>query len=259
MTAPALVMLANGSTDTRVTHVAHELRTSLQSARPELSVNAAFLDHCPPTGPQVVSQLVGRGHDEIVFVPLQLTHAITGDASVDVLLERVRATYPGVQFGASRPIGPAASLLTVLDERLRTALIESKILELDGLVLSAESGGDVRGGALLARRARQWSAHHRLPYVTALADGTGPNAAQAIASLRAQGRRHIAVGSLFLTPDAAYETQAALALSHGAVAVSAPIGADQEVQDLVLARYAFAAMELLDFGLDETDEVEATA
>ena len=134
---------------------------------------------------------------------------------------------------------------------MRSALSNARCLELDGLVLSAESVGDVRGSALLARRARQWSTHHRLPCLTAVADDSGTSGAQAIIGLRAQGRRHIAVGSFFLNADAAYQAQADLAYRYGAVSVSEPIGAAREVLDLVLARYAFAAMDLLDFGIEE--------
>ena len=39
--------------------------------------------------------------------------------------------------------------------------------------------------------------HHRLPCVTAFATGSGPSSAEAIRTLRGQGRRHIAVGSWF--------------------------------------------------------------
>ncbi len=60
------------------------------------------------------------------------------------------------------------------------------------------------------------------------------------AALRAQGRRHIAVGSLFLAPGFLYDRAAELALEAGAVAVSAPFGADPEVARMVLARYLSA-------------------
>jgi sirohydrochlorin ferrochelatase len=89
-----------------------------------------------------------------------------------------------------------------------------------------------------------------------VADDSGPSVAQAIMSLRAQGRRHIAVGSFFLAADEDYHNQSDLAYRYGAVAVSEPIGAARELYDLVLARYAFAAMDLLDFGFAETDETE---
>lgn len=255
MTAPALVMVAGGSSDPEVAQVTHEMRLQLQQLRPDFSISAAFLDHCSPTGLQVVSKLVKQEHSEVVFVPLQLTHAIDVCSDMLGLLQRARSTFPRTKFVVSRPIGPEATLLNILDDRLRDALRLARALELDGLVLSSEATGDIRGNALLARRARQWSTHHRLPCLTAVADGSGPSTAQAIQGLRSQGRRHIAVGSFFLTAEDAYHRQSELAYRFGAVAVSEPLGAHPEVLDLVLARYAFAAMELLEFeGETETDE-----
>ena len=246
MSAPALVMIAHGSADPRVAQVTHALRTSLAAIRPGLHVHCAFLDKCPPSPTQIVSQLAQQGVGEVVLVPLELTHAIDTDPAVTALVASWRDQHEGMSFVASRPIGPEINLLTILDERLRAALTAARALELDGLVLSSASSGDVRGSALLARRARQWSTHHRLPCLTAVADGTGPSVTQAIQGLRSQGRRHIAVGSFFLTADALFHSQTELAHRGGAVAVSEPIGPAREVLDLVLARYAFAAMDLLD-------------
>lgn len=254
MTAPALVMVARGSSDPMVAQVTHQLRQGLQQMRPELTVHGAFLQQNPPSANQVIDQLAAAGVNEVVLVPLQITHAVECDPAMIDLLHRSRTSYPSLRFTLSRPIGPEISLLTILDQRLRSALSQARCLELDGLVLSASCTGDVRGSALLARRARQWSTHHRLPCLTAVADDSGPSVAQAIMGLRSQGRRHIAVGSFFLSADEAYHAQSDLAYRYGAVSVSDPIGAAREVLDLVLARYAFAAMDLLDFGADELVE-----
>lgn len=250
MTAPALVMVAAGSTDPRVGQVTLALRHGLQQLRPELDVHACFLRESSPSGPQVLDRLTRKAGREVVLVPLELTHAVEADPQVHVLAQYGRS-HPSRRISVSRPVGPEVHLLNILDLRLRSALAAARVLELDGLVLSSGSAGDVRGAALLARRARQWSTHHRLPCLTAAADGTGPSVAQAIQGLRAQGRRHIAVGSFFLSPDELYMAQADQALRCGAVAVSEPIGAAREVFDLVLARYAFAAMDLLDFGAEQ--------
>lgn len=247
MSAPALVMIAHGSADPRVAQVTHALRHSLGALRPELSVHGAFLDQSAPSPARVVSRLSESNVREVVFVPLELTHAIETDPAVSAVVASCRDQYPDMNFVASRPVGPELNLLTILDERLRSALASARVLELDGLILSSASSGDVRGSALLARRARQWSTHHRLPCLTAVADGTGPSVTQAIQGLRSQGRRHIAVGSFFLTSDAHFHAQADLAHRGGAVAVSEPLGPAREVLDMVLARYAFAAMDLLDF------------
>lgn len=254
MTAPALVMVGMGSTDARVAQVAHSLRQGLQGMRPGLSVHCAFLDHCSPSTTQVVSQLIKQGITEIVLVPLQLTHAIDPDERVIGQAVKLRSLHPDLRVSVSRPVGPEVSLLTVLDQRLRSSLSVNRVLELDGLVLSSARSGDVRGNALLARRARQWSTHHRLPCLTAVADGSGPSVSQAIQGLRAQGRRHIAVGSFFLTATELFHAQADLAERCGAVSVSEPLGSASEVMDLILARYAFAAMDLLDFGFEEIEE-----
>ncbi len=251
MTAPALVMVARGSSDPQVAQVAHQLVRGLSQRRPEMAVRGAFLQASPPTANQVLDQLAAAGTKEVVLVPLELTNAVECDPEMGDLMHRARAGYPDLRFSMARPIGPEISLLTILDQRLRSSLSQARCLELDGLVLAAACSGDVRGSALLARRARQWSTHHRLPCLTAVADDSGPSVVQAIMGLRAQGRRHIAVGSFFLSPDEAYHAQSDLAYRYGAVSVSEPIGAAPEVLDLVLARYAFAAMELLDFGFED--------
>lgn len=251
MSAPALILLAQGSTDPKVEQTYHSMRHELQTQRPTLSVSLAFLGGCPPTGPQVVGALANRGIDEMVLVPLDLSRVCDPDAETSELLNAVRQHRPQVKITLARPIGPAVELLNILDVRLRNALSAAHATELDGLVLSVPTWGDTRGAGLIARRARQWAAHHKLPVLVAHGDGTGPDVTAAIASLRDIGRRNIAVGSMYLAPTEAYRRQTELAMAAGALAVSAPFGADPRVGELAMARYAFAAMSLLD---DETND-----
>lgn len=248
MTAPALILLADGSTDPRVGDVVHTLRVGMQTMRPEVSVQVAFLDHCPPSGPQVISRLARGETREVVFVPLNLSSVFADSPAIDAMVETVRAGHPGMSFTVARPLGPEACLLSLVDGRLREALAHHHATELDGLVLATEGAEDTRSQALMARRARQWSLHHRLPVVVAAANGSGPSMVQAMGSLRAQGRRHIAVGSFLLTPGEAWAAQRTAALRAGAVAVSDPLGAQDELMDLAWGRYAVASMDLLDFG-----------
>lgn len=246
MTAPALVLLAPGSDDPRVAQVIHALRKQIQIQRSELSVNLAFLDHCPPTGPQVVSTLANRGVEEVVFVPMDLCSAVEATDQVFNMVDKVKAAHPNMRISVSRPVGPSVELLNLLDQKLRNSLTARHCLELDALVFSVPSSGDVRGNALLCRRARQWASHHKLPVNVAYCDGSGANVTAAIQNHRSQGRRAIAVGSFFLTADESFVRQAEQATLAGAVAVSNPFGADQHMADLVFARYAYGAMELLD-------------
>jgi sirohydrochlorin ferrochelatase len=81
--------------------------------------------------------------------------------------------------------------------------------------------------------------------VAAFASAAPPATGEAVRAFRAQGRRHIAVGSLFLAPGFLHDRAAELALEAGAVAVSQPFGADPEVARTVIARYLVGAVELV--------------
>jgi sirohydrochlorin ferrochelatase len=239
-------MLTHGSNDPAASEVCHRLRYALQTVRPNLEIQAAFIDQCPPSGPQVVAHLASRGVTEIVFVPLHISSVTEHHPVVTTLVSQMRQTHPELSLALASPLGPEAALLNPLDDRLRSALGMARATEIDGLVLLAEAPIGVRGLSMLSRRARQWGAHHRLPCILASDDPSTPSVAAAIETLNAQGRRHIGVGSFYLCPNQQFESQAHIALRGGAIAVSAPIGIDDVVLDLILARYAFAAMELLD-------------
>lgn len=246
MSAPALLMVAHGSTLPGVQRTTRALSQRLTQMRPNLSVHLAFVDHASPTPHEVIDQLVAEDVAEVAAIPLDLSRAVEPDAVTADSLAQVAVDFPDIRVGLSRPIGPATGLLTVLDERVRAALRQTRTTELDALVLSLPRGGDVRGNAVVSRRARQWSNHHHLPVVVGVADSSGPGVAAAISSLRSQGRRHIAVGSMFIAENELFHLQAEAARQAGAIAVSAPIGADDRLLELVMARYSYAAMGLLD-------------
>jgi len=246
MTAPALVLLASGSPDDHVAQVVHTLRGRMQSMRPSLNVQLAFLDHCEPTCAQVGATLAEKDVMEAVFVPLDVTRAHSASQEAIDAVEQTRAAHPGMALCLARPLGPAGELLTVVDLRLRQALSARHADELDGLVFAVPDSGDPRGNAMIHRRARQWRAHHKLPVQLAYADGSGQGVTAAVNALRVQGRRSIAVGFFYLDADHVYTTQADLAREAGAMAVSAPLGDDARLLDLAMSRYSMAAMELLD-------------
>ena len=49
MTAPALVVLAHGSRDPRSARTVREIVAATKALRPDLKIEAAFLDHYAPT------------------------------------------------------------------------------------------------------------------------------------------------------------------------------------------------------------------
>jgi sirohydrochlorin ferrochelatase len=246
MSAPALIALAHGSRDARSARTIREIVATTKAMRPDLRVEPAFLDHVKPDIDTVVDRLVAKGHVEIVVVPLLLTSAYHARIDVPAAVARAAARHPGVAVRATEVLGTDTSLLAVLDERLRESLRSARVRELDALVLAAAGSSDARANAHVARLARVWGTRHHLPTSVAFASAAPPSTGEAVRDWRRQGRRHVAVGSLFIAPGLLPDRAAELALEAGAVAVSEPLGAHHEVARLILARYSVGALQLVE-------------
>lgn len=245
MAAPALVALAHGSRDPRSAATITALVTEVRALRPDLRIEPAFLELSRPTFATVVDRLVKAGHEEIVVVPLLLTEAYHARVDVPAAIQAASARHPDVKIRATGILGLEPAFLEVLDVRMREALSVLRVRELDALVLAAAGSSDPLANQAVARLARLWGQHHKLPVTAAFASATPPATGEAVRAFRAQGRRHVAVASLFLAPGLLPDRAAELALEAGAIAVSAPLGAHPELARTILARYAVGAVELV--------------
>ncbi|MEO5665007.1 MAG: sirohydrochlorin chelatase [Nocardioides sp.] len=245
MAAPALVALAHGSRDPRSAATIKALVAEVKKMRPDLRIETAFLDLSKPSFDTVVDRLVKAGFDEIVVVPLLLTEAFHARVDVPGAVATATARHEGLKIRATRVLGMEAAFLEVLDVRLREALKEARVRELDALVLAAAGSSDPLANQAVARLARTWGTRHKLPVTAAFASAAPPAAGEAVRAFRAEGRRHIAVASFFLAPGTLPDRAAELAIEAGAVAVSEPLGAHPEVARAILARYAVGAVELV--------------
>lgn len=245
MAAPALVALAHGSRDPRSAATIKALVAEVKTMRPDLRIETAFLDLSKPSFDTVVDRLVKAGFDEIVVVPLLLTEAFHAKVDVPAVIAAAMSRHHGLKIRASRVLGMETTFLEVLDVRLREALKEARVRELDALVLAAAGSSDRLANQAVARLARTWATRHKLPVTAAFASSAPPAAGEAVRAFRAEGRRHIAVASFFLAPGFLGDRAAELATEAGAVAVSAPLGAHPEVARVILARYAVGAVELV--------------
>ena len=244
MAAPALVALAHGSRDPRSAATINALVGEVRSLRPDLKIERAFLDLAKPSLDTTIDRLA-RKHDEIVVVPLLLTEAFHAKVDVPSAIAAAQARHPEVQIRATPILGLEPRFLEVLDLRMREALRGARARELDALVLAAAGSSDPLANQSVARLARLWGTHHKLPVTAAFASSAPPATGEAVRAFRKEGRRHIAVASLFLAPGFLPDRAAELALEAGAVAVSEPLGAHPEIARTVLARYAVGAVELV--------------
>jgi sirohydrochlorin ferrochelatase len=245
VSAPALVALAVGSRDARSSSTVRALVHEVRAMRPDLRVEHAFVDVARPALDTVVERLVAAGYDEVVVVPLLLEQSGQARLDVEDAIAAVAERHPGLRVRATDVLGLEPAFLEVLDRRLRSALSDARVRELDALVLAAAGCSDQLANQAVTRLARMWGSRHRLPTVAAYASAAPPATGEAVRQFRAEGRRHIAVGSLFLSPGVLPDRASELALEAGAVAVSAPLGADPLVARTILARYAVGAVELV--------------
>lgn len=245
MTAPALIALAHGSRDPRSAETITALTERVACMRPDLRVATAFLDHSEPDLDTVVDQLVAEGYGEIVLVPLLLTEAYHAKVDVPEAAKAAQARHTDLQIQVTDVLGIENAFFHVLDRRLRDVLRENRVRELDALVLAGAGSSDAVANATIARAARAWGAHHKLPVIAAFASSAPPAAGEAVRAHRTDGRRNIAVGQLMLAPGFLPDRVKELAYEAGAVAVAEPLGVSDEVAEVVLARYAVGAVELV--------------
>lgn len=245
MAAPALIALAHGSRDPRSAQTITALVDEVRALRPDLRIEAAFLELARPSFGKVVDKLVRAGFDEIVVVPLLLSDAYHAKIDVPGAIAEASERHEGVQICATNILGLEPVFLEVLDQRLREALKAARVRELDALVLAGAGSSDPLANQAVARLARVWGTRHKLPVTAAFAAAAPPAAGEAVRAFRNEGRRHIAVASLFLAPGFLPDRVTELATEAGAVAVSAPLGAHPELARTVLARYAVGAVELV--------------
>lgn len=245
MAAPALICLAHGSRDPRSAATIKQLVGEVTALRPDLRIESAFLELSRPSFQQVVDKLVRAGHDEIVVVPLLLSEAYHATVDVPEAIAEATTRHEGLKVRATAILGMEQAFLEVLDLRLREALRQARVRELDALVLAAAGTSDPLANQAVARLARAWGTRHKLPVTAAFASAAPPAAGEAVRAFRGEGRRHIAVASFFLAPGRLPDRVRELSLEAGAVAVSDPLGAHPALARTVLARYAVGAVELV--------------
>ena len=236
--------VAHGSRDPRSAATAAALVDLVRRLRPGLDVRLAFLDHSAPRLGDVLVAVHGQvvSHCDAVVVPLLLGRAYHATVDLPGAVRAAVARFPLLRVCIAEVLGPDPRLSSAALRRLAAA---GAALDDGGLgvVLAAAGSSHRPANAAVQALAAGWS--RRAPWAgaqAAFAAATGPSVPSAILALRAKGARRIAVAPWFLAPGrlsdrVAHEARA----TDPAVLVADPLGADPEVAQLVLDRYAAAA------------------
>jgi sirohydrochlorin ferrochelatase len=241
---PPLVAVAHGSKDPRAAATVSELLAQVRSRAAAsglagLEVRAAFLDHCAPSLPQVLSAVADAG--ECVVAPLLLTAAYHSKTDIPAQLADCAPAGLAVRYAAT--LGPHPLLLAALERRLAQAGVavrDPAARRRTSVVRAAPGSSDPAANATIAALAARWRADRGWrAVVPAYASAAGPRPDEAV--LRAgSGGGPVVVATYLLAPGYFADKIAAAARAAGAAAVSAALGAAPEVARVILDRYAAA-------------------
>ena len=237
MTAVPLVAVAHGSRDPRSAATITALLDVVRAQRPDLDVRAAFLELSAPRLPDVLAALAAEGHRDAVIVPLLLGSAYHARVDLPGLVAEAHARLPRLSLSVSEVLGPDERLATVALRQLAAtgATLDDPSL---GVVLAGAGSSHAPANAAVAAVASSWARRFRvLPAFASMAD---PDVPAAVAALRADGARRIAVASWFIAPGRLPDKVAALAGPDALVAE--PLGPAPELAQVVLDRYAEATV-----------------
>lgn len=217
-----LVGCSHGTGAAAGRRVVADLLLAVGAARPGLAVRAAFVDVQPPAVGDVVARVAAGGAVAVV-VPLLLS----GGYHVRVDVAQAVAAHSSAV--AAAPLGPDASLVDVLVDRLRGAGAGAG----DAVVVAAAGSSDQRASRDVQAVVEVLSARWPGPVTAGYGSIARPSVPEAVAAARAGGGRQVVVASYLLAPGHFHGRL----LAAGADSVTAPLGADPRIATLVLRRF----------------------
>jgi sirohydrochlorin ferrochelatase len=236
-----LVAVAHGSADPSAAATTGELmavaagRARVRGLSPP-DLRIAYLGHAAPSLPQVMST-IGPGA-RVTVLPLLLTAAYHSKTDIPRVLARLGRDLPRLRVSYGATLGPHPLLVRALERRLAEADPAGAGPAQTGVVLAAAGSSDPDANATIARMAAQWQARAGWFAVRpAYASAADPSPAAAVAGLLRAGARRVMVATYLLAPGFFADRIRDSSLAAGAAAVSATLGASDEVADVLLDRY----------------------
>ncbi|HSA53513.1 MAG TPA: CbiX/SirB N-terminal domain-containing protein [Yinghuangia sp.] len=234
--AVPLLAVAHGTRDPAGIAATADLLDMIRGMRPGLRVELGYVDVAEPLLTDTLARLAGP----VVVVPLLLGAGYHVREDIPAAL----ATAPQVTAHVADVLGPDPRLAGILHERLTAAWgvgdpqpvdTEADVLPdaCEAIVLAAAGSTDPSANADAAEMAALLGDLTGRTVVPSYLCASSPTPAEAVAALRADGIRNVAVSGYLMTPG--YFARKAAA--SGAAVTSAPLGAHPALAQVVLDRY----------------------
>lgn len=213
-----LLICAHGTDDAAGQAVVASLTAQVADLLPGVDVRAAYVDVQEPTLPTAVEEAAGR-HHSVVVVPLLLSYGY--HVAVDVR----KAVEPHPHVIARGQLGPRPLLVDVLHDRLLEAGVAPERPVVVGVAGSSRAAAAQDAEKTRRMLADRWDGPVRVGYLSAMA----PTVPEVLAEMPDAAIATYLVGPGFFQR----KLQRA-----GAHAVSAPLGDDPRLAQLLAAGYA---------------------
>ncbi|WP_406516671.1 sirohydrochlorin chelatase [Streptomyces sp. NBC_00134] len=237
---PVLLVIAHGSRDPRHAATVHALVREVRALRPGLRVETGFLDFNVPSVNGVLESLAAEGVRDVVALPLLLTRAFHAKADIPAVLRQAPAR---LRIRQAEVLGPSPLLTAALERRLYEAGLTPADKPMTGVVLASAGSTDPEAIAVIAEIAREWRHTGWCAVRPAFASASLPRTEDAVAQLRAEGVRRVAVAPYVLAPGFLPDRIARGAFEADVLADV--LGPAPEVARLLVRRYEAATVREL--------------
>jgi precorrin isomerase/sirohydrochlorin ferrochelatase len=260
--APAALLIGHGTRSAEGEAELRELCAVVAAARPDLAVEAGFLEFMGPGVDEAIARLAARGARQVIAVPLVLLGAGHMKDDGPAALQRARAAHPEIAFSYARDLGVHPLVLGAVEARIK----ESQPADgpPDAVVVVGRGSTDPDANGDLAKVARLLADGRGLTAVPPSTDGNTdsggaapalglvepafvslarPGVTEALERCRQLGARRITVVPYFLCTGRLVVRLADQARTWAAkhpdvtVSLGAHIGVDERVVALVWSRY----------------------
>ncbi len=259
MTSPPLLLAGHGSADPAGAAAFSALRERVVTLLAPASVDVAggFIELAGPPLSAAVAELVSRGHDRVVAVPVVLAAAGHAKGDIPAALAAQRARHPGLSFAYGRPLGPHPTLLTLVAARISEVLPAERAAGAMGpggqdptaVLVVGRGSTDPDANAELAKTSRLlWETQprggQRYEFTeTAFVSLASPRVGEGLERCRRLGARRMVVARYFLFPGVLPDRVAAQAAAYAAahpdldIRCTGVLGDCDELAKLAVQRY----------------------
>lgn len=110
----AVILFGHGARAPEWARPMERVQAKIQTVKPDLKVELAFLEFMSPTLPEAIDALVLAGADHVSVVPMFLAQGGHLKKDLPVLLDAARAAHPGCSIELGQTVGEVDTVIDAM-------------------------------------------------------------------------------------------------------------------------------------------------